>query len=264
MSGQGPRLRVRLLGTGPSQGVPGLHDGWGACDPSNPRNRRLRTSALIESPAGTRLLVDAGPDVREQLLAAGTAEIHGLLITHAHADHIAGLDDMRAVNRAMGRALPLFADGPTLAELRRRFDYCFLPPTRGFYRPAFEVHELAPGDALTLPGLAGRVFAQDHRVMRTLGLRIGGFAYSTDVAAFPPESEGFLEGLDTWVVGCFQPAPHPVHADLATVLAWRGRFRPRRMVLTHMGNQLDAARLGAELPEGVEPSFDGMVLEAPG
>jgi phosphoribosyl 1,2-cyclic phosphate phosphodiesterase len=257
------KLRVTLLGTGPSQGVPGLHDGWGACDPGNPRNQRLRTSALIEAPSGVKLLVDAGPDVRAQLLAAGTAEIHGLFVTHAHADHITGLDDMRSVNRATGRALPLFADAETLAILRRRFDYCFLPPTRGFYRPAFEVHEVAPGDEIALPGLRARVFEQDHRVVRTLGLRVGGFAYSTDVVAFPAPSEALLEGLDTWVVGCFQRAPHPVHADLATVLGWKARFQPRRMVLTHMGNALDEARLRAELPPGVEPGFDGQVLEVP-
>lgn len=258
------KLRVTLLGTGPSQGVPGLHDGWGACDPAEPRNRRLRTSALIEAPGGTRLLVDAGPDVREQLLAAGTAEIHALFVTHAHADHIAGLDDMRSVNRATGRALPLYASAATIEELRRRFDYCFLPPTRGFYRPAFEVREVAPGDEIVLPGLRAQVFDQDHRVMRTLGLRAGGFAYSTDVIAFPPESEALLEGLDTWVVGCFQRAPHPVHADLATVLGWQARWRPRRLVLTHMGNALDHATLAAELPPGVEPGFDGQVIEVPG
>jgi phosphoribosyl 1,2-cyclic phosphate phosphodiesterase len=257
------KLRVTLLGTGPSQSVPGLHDGWGACNPRNPRNQRLRTSSLIEAPCGTRLLVDAGPDARAQLLAAGTVQLDGLFVTHGHSDHITGLDDMRAVNRATGRALPLFADAETLAILRRRFDYCFLPPTNGFYRPAFDVHELAPGDELVLHGLRGRVFEQDHRVMRSLGLRVGGFAYSTDVIAFPPESEPMLEGLDTWVVGCFQRAPHPVHADLGTVLDWRARWRPRRMVLTHMGNGLDDATLRAELPEGVEPGFDGLVLDMP-
>lgn len=255
------KLRVTLLGTGPSQGVPGLHDGWGDCNATDIRNQRLRTSALMETAGGTRVLIDAGPDVRAQLLAAGAARLDALVITHAHADHIAGLDDMRAVNRATGRALPLYADAPTIAELRRRFDYCFLPPTRGFYRPAFEVREVAPGDTIRLGELSLRVFDQDHRVMRTLGLRAGGFAYSTDVAAFPLASMAELEGLDAWVVGCFQRAPHPVHADLETVLTWHARWRPRRMVLTHMGNTLDHATLRAELPPGVEPGFDGQVIE---
>lgn len=257
-------LRVRLLGTGPSQGVPGLGEGWGACDPDEPRNRRSRSAALIEGAEGTRLLVDAGPDIRAQLLDAGVERLDAILITHAHADHIAGLDEMRALNRAMGRAIPLHADQDTLEELRRRFDYCFRPPTPGFYRPAFTGHAVAPGERLRVGGLEVELLDQDHRVTRSLGLRVGGFAYTTDVAEFPPESLARLEGLDTWVVGCFQRAPHPVHADLGAVLAWRERLRPRRVVLTHMGKSMDYATLRAELPEGVEPGFDGMAIEVRG
>jgi phosphoribosyl 1,2-cyclic phosphate phosphodiesterase len=254
-------LRVRLLGTGPSQGVPGIGEGWGACDPAEPRNRRARSACLIEAPDGTRLLVDAGPDIRAQLLAAGVDRLDAILVTHAHADHIAGLDEMRAVNRAMGRALPLYADAATLADLVRRFDYCFRPATAGFYRPALVPHEVAPGQALRVGALEAELLDQDHRVTRSLGLRVGGFAYTTDVAEFPPESLARLGGLDTWVVGCFRRAPHPVHADLATVLAWRAALAPRRMVLTHMASSLDYATLRDELPEGVEPGFDGMELE---
>jgi phosphoribosyl 1,2-cyclic phosphate phosphodiesterase len=260
MTKETPALRVRLLGTGPSQGVPGIGEGWGACDPSEPRNHRTRSAALVEAPDGTRLLVDAGPDIRAQLLAAGVDRLEAILITHAHADHIAGLDEMRAINRAMGRALPLHAAAATLAELHRRFDYCFRPPTPGFHRPALTPHLVAPGEVLRIGPLAVELLDQDHRVTRSLGLRIGNFAYTTDVAEFPPESLARLEGLDTWVVGCFQRAPHPVHADLATVLAWRAALRPRRLVLTHMAGSLDYATLLAELPEGVEPGFDGMEL----
>lgn len=253
-------LRVRLLGTGPSHGVPGLGEGWGACDPAEPRNRRTRSAALIEAADGSRLLVDAGPDIRAQLLAAEVDRFDALLITHAHADHIAGLDEMRAVNRAMGQAIPLYADAATLAELRRRFDYCFRPATRGFPRPALDGRAVAPGELLRVGSLAVELLGQDHRVTQSLGLRVGGFAYTTDVAAFPPESLARLRGLDTWVVGCFGRRPHPVHADLATVLAWRAALAPRRLVLTHMANDLDYAGLRAELPEGVEPGFDGMEL----
>ncbi len=259
-----PALRVRLLGTGPSQGVPGLGEGWGDCDPGEPRNRRTRSAALIEGACGTRLLVDAGPDIRAQLLEAGVDRLDAILITHAHADHIAGLDEMRAINRAMDRAIPLYADADTLEELRRRFDYCFRPPTRGFYRPALEARTVAAGETLRLGGLAVELLDQDHRVTRSLGLRIGGFAYTTDVAEFPPESLARLAGLDTWVVGCFQRPPHPVHADLDTVLAWRARLGPRRLVLTHMGKSMDHAALCAELPAGVEPGFDGMELAVGG
>lgn len=253
-------LRVRLLGTGPSQGVPELGSGWGDCDPAEPRNQRSRSAALVEAPDGTRLLVDAGPDIRAQLLAAGVDRLDALLITHAHADHIAGLDEMRGINRHMGQALPLYATAETLAELRRRFDYCFQPATRGFYRPALDAREVAPGQILRLGPLEVELLDQDHRVMRSLGLRIGSFAYTTDVVAFPSESLARLHGLSLWVVGCFQIAPHPVHAHLDQVLAWRAALAAQRMVLTHMGSGLDYATLRARLPEGVEPGFDGMTL----
>lgn len=253
-------LRVRLLGTGPSQGVPELGGLWGDCDPAEPRNQRTRSAALIEAADGTRLLVDAGPDIRAQLLAAGVDRLDALLVTHAHADHIAGLDEMRAINRRMGQALPLYATATTITALKARFDYCFLPPTRGFYRPALDAREVSPGQTLRLGGLEVELLDQDHRVMRSLGLRIGRFAYTTDVVAFPPESFARLHGLSLWVVGCFQRVPHPVHANLDQVLAWREALGRPRTVLTHMSGALDYATLRAELPEGVEPGFDGMEL----
>jgi phosphoribosyl 1,2-cyclic phosphate phosphodiesterase len=253
-------LRVRLLGTGPSQGVPELGGAWGACDPDEPRNQRTRSAALIEAADGTRVLVDAGPDIRAQLLAAGVDRLDGLLITHAHADHIAGLDEMRAINRRMGRALPVYATATTLAELRTRFEYCFQPPTRGFYRPALDAREVAAGQLLRLGPLEVELLDQDHRVMRSLGLRVGRFAYTTDVVSFPPASLARLHGLSVWVVGCFQIAPHPVHANVDQVLAWREALRPARTVLTHMSSALDFATLRATLPHGVEPGFDGMEL----
>lgn len=255
-------VRVRLLGTGPSQGVPELGGLWGACDPSEPRNRRQRSAALIEGADGTRLLVDAGPDIRAQLLAADIGWLDGLLITHAHADHIAGLDEMRALNRRMGKALPLYATATTLDELRLRFAYCFLPPTRGFYRPALDAREVRAGETLRLGGLDVELLDQDHHVMRSLGLRIGSFAFTTDVVEFPPESLARLHGLQTWVVGCFQHKPHPVHAHLARVLEWRSILQPRRTVLTHMSSALDYAGLRASLPPEVEPGFDGMELHS--
>ncbi|MBY0338262.1 MAG: MBL fold metallo-hydrolase [Acetobacteraceae bacterium] len=260
-------IRVRLLGTGPSQGVPSLggpDEGgdWGRCDPGEPRNRRTRTAALIEGAAGFRLLVDTGPDLRAQLLAARVGRLDAVLWTHSHADHVMGLDELRQVNRFTGRALPVFGRADTLDELRSRFAYAFHPPTRGFYRPSLEPRAVAPGEVLELPGLPIRLLDQDHQVMRTLGLRIGRFAYTTDVVRFPEESLQGLEGIETWVVGCFQRAPHPVHAGIEEVLAWVARLKPRRTILTHMGNDLDHGWLRANLPEGVEPGFDGLQLTA--
>lgn len=261
-------MRVTILGCGGSGGVPELGgpDGagnWGACDPAEPRNRRTRSAILIEGPGG-RLLVDAGPDLRAQLLRERVGRVEAILFTHAHADHVGGVDELRPLNRALGTALPAIGTRETLRELRARFAYVFREPTPPqFYRPALVAAEAAPGEVVRAVGLEVALFRQDHGVMETLGLRIGRFAYSTDVLRFPPESEPFLEGLDTWVLGCFQRAPHSVHGWVERVLGWVERFRPRRTVLTHMSGDLDWGWMAANLPDGVEPGFDGMRLDVP-
>lgn len=263
------KLKVTILGCGGSAGVPmlGGPDGagdWGVCDPAEPRNRRSRSSILIEAAGGQRLLIDAGPDLRHQLLANRIGRVDALLVTHAHADHIMGLDEFRPLNRAAGAAIPVYAAEATLAELKARFDYAFRPPTPpSFFRPALTPLRVQPGQAVDMAGLPVRLFRQDHKVMDTLGLRIGNFAYSTDVVMMPEESLAQLEGLDTWVVGCFQRGPHPVHAHLGMVREWVARLRPRRTVLTHMGHDLDWSWLGQNLPEGIEAAYDGLVLDVP-
>ena len=263
-------LRVTILGCGGSGGVPvlggeGERGEWGSCDPQEPRNRRTRTSALVEGPGGGRLLIDAGPDLRQQLLAVGAARLDAILFTHAHADHILGIDDLRQVNRIIGRALDAYGTKVTLSKLDDRFDYAFIGATPPFFfRPALEPRRLDYGDLIDIAGMPVRVFRQDHGVMDTLGVRIGNFAYSTDVVMLPEESLPLLERLDTWVVGCFQRRPHKVHANLDQVLEWVERLRPRRTVLTHMSTDMDYRTLLHELPPGVEPAFDGMVLEVPG
>lgn len=262
-------LRVTLLGTGGSGGVPllggeGETGNWGDCDPAEPRNRRTRTSALVEGPGGGRLLIDAGPDLRQQLLAAGKARLDAVLFTHAHADHILGIDDLRQVNRVMGRELPAYGTRATLSRLDDRFDYAFIGPTPPyFFRPALTAIRVEYGQALEVAGMRLTLFRQDHGVMDTLGLRVGGFAYSTDVVVLPEESLPHLQGLDTWVVGCFQKRPHKVHANLDQVLDWVALLKPRRTVLTHMSVEMDYATLRRELPPGIEPGYDGMVLEVP-
>ncbi|MBO1075290.1 MBL fold metallo-hydrolase [Roseomonas marmotae] len=238
---------------------------WGRCDPNEPRNRRSRSSALIESEDGRALLVDAGPDLRQQLLASRVQRVDALVVTHGHADHIMGLDEFRPLNRIMGRAIPAFGTSDTLDELRRRFDYVFLEPTPpAFYRPALTQQAIEPSGVWEMAGFPVQVFIQDHKVMETLGLRIGAFAYSTDVVAMPEDSFAQLEGLDTWVVGCFQRKPHPVHAHLDLVMSWVERLKPRRTVLTHMGTDLDWAWMREHLPEGIEAAHDGLVLNVPG
>jgi phosphoribosyl 1,2-cyclic phosphate phosphodiesterase len=243
--------RIIMLGCGGSAGVPqiGGADGrgdWGACDPNESRNRRTRSSIVIES-NGQRLLVDTGPDLREQLLACAIPKIDAILFTHAHADHVLGLDDVRILNRLIGRPLDAFATERTLGELDRRFDYAFKPwQPPHFFRPALV-----------------RTFEQDHGFLPTMGLRVGGFGYSTDVVTLPEESLVALEGVDTWVVDCFQRQAHTTHANLEQVVAWAGRIKPRRVVLTHMGFDVDWAWLQKRMPPGFEAGHDGLVLDVP-
>lgn len=254
-------MRVTVLGCGGSGGVPLIGGLWGACDPAEPRNRRLRGSILVES-AGVTILVDASPDLRAQLLATAVRRIDAVIITHAHADHVNGLDDLRYLNRLMRQPIPLYADRATLDELRQRFGYAFRPlDGHGFYRPVLEPREVAAGTEFEAAGVTVLPIAQDHGFMASLGLRFGAFAYSTDVVRMDEAALRALAGIDTWIVGCFQPTAHPTHAHLPLVLEWVARIRPRRTVLTHMSERLDYATLVATLPPGVEPGHDGLVLE---
>ena len=262
--------RVTILGCGGSAGVPQLGgaDGrgdWGACDPNEPRNRRTRSSIAIEGPGGERLLVDTSPDMREQLLACGVPRVDAVLFTHAHADHVLGIDDVRILNRIAGRPLDAYASERTLQELDKRFDYAFQPWTSQpwFFRPTLVPQRIAAGDVVEAAGLKVRVFEQDHGYMPTFGLRVGGFGYSTDVAVLDDAAFEALAGVDTWVVDCFQRRAHKTHANLDQVLVWADRLRPRRVVLTHMGHDVDWAWLTNRLPSHIEPAHDGLVLEVP-
>jgi phosphoribosyl 1,2-cyclic phosphate phosphodiesterase len=266
-------MRVTLLGTGGSAGVPMIggphgHGDWGACDPADHRNRRTRASILVErehgSPEGEALLVDTGPDMREQMLACGVRRVGAVVYTHAHADHISGLDDVRLLNRIVDRPIDAYATRETLADLHQRFDYAFRPWTPpGFFRPVLVAHPVAPGDTVTAVGLSVRLFDQDHGFVRSLGLRVGGFGYSTDAVALDEAAFAALEGVDTWVVGCFQVQPHRTHAWIGRVLEWVDRVRPRRTLLTHMGVEMDFATIAGLLPPGIEPGYDGQVLLVP-
>jgi phosphoribosyl 1,2-cyclic phosphate phosphodiesterase len=260
-------VRVVLLGSGGSAGVPvlGGPDGsgdWGACDPTEPKNRRTRSSIVVDSGQG-RLLVDTPPDLRNQLLDCRIPSIDAVLFTHAHADHIAGLDDVRILNRIVNRPLEAFASEATLAELTRRFGYAFRPwEPPGFFRPVLIPRVVSVGQQIDIAGLPIRIFHQSHGRSDSLGLRIGGFGYSTDVVALDDEALEALSGVDVWVVGCFlRKGPHWTHADLSQVLDWVRQLQPRRTVLTHMGSDMDWDWMRRNLPPGVEAGYDGLVLE---
>jgi phosphoribosyl 1,2-cyclic phosphate phosphodiesterase len=238
---------------------------WGVCDPGESRNRRTRSSIVVETSYNQRLLVDTSPDMRAQFLACRISGADAVLFTHAHADHITGIDDVRILNRIAKRPLDAYATQKTLDEITRRFGYVFAPwDGKGFFRPVLTAKAICPGGTTPAIGMDLRLFKQDHGRVETLGLRIGPFAYSTDVVRLDDAALEVLAGIDTWVVGCFlRHEPHWTHANLPTVLGWIERLRPRRTVLTHMGTDMDWAWLQANLPDGVEAGFDGMVIEFP-
>jgi phosphoribosyl 1,2-cyclic phosphate phosphodiesterase len=253
-------MRVTMLGSGPSWGVPRIGDFWGDCDPANPKNRRTRVSILVEDNGGA-LLVDTSPDMREQLLANRVRQVDGVIFTHAHADHLHGIDDLRSVNRMMRKALPIYADERTLGEIRTRFGYV-LTPARGepgFYKPVLEPVPIT--GPFVAAGIAVTPFSQDHGFIGTLGLRFGRFAYSTDVINLDEAAFAALAGVEVWIVDCLRRETHVTHAHLEKTLGWIARLKPRRAILTHMDESLDYATLARELPPGVEPGHDGLVLE---
>jgi phosphoribosyl 1,2-cyclic phosphate phosphodiesterase len=256
-------MKITMLGCGGSQGVPSAAGDWGRCDPTDPRNRRRRVSILIETAdaAGSmrRLVIDTTPDFRGQMLDAGVKWLDAVLYTHAHADHINGLDDLRSFNRAMSRTIPIWASETTLADIRQRFAYAIEPPQPTYYRPTLEPHVFA--GKFEVAGLEITPFDQDHGFSRSTGFRIGDFAYSTDVVTLSEDAFEILAGVDVWIVDCVRLDPHPTHSHLARTLEWIARIKPRRAILTHMDGTLDFASLASLLPPGVEPGRDGLIVE---
>lgn len=270
MTDQSGAIRVTILGCGGSRGVPVVSQGWGDCNPANPKNRRTRSSILVEriDQAGqgrARLLIDTSPDLREQMLANNICTLDAVLWTHAHADHAHGIDELREICQLRCAPLPAYGHGLHLAELKQRFGYCFeeLPDGYPYYRPVLRANAVT--GAFEAPGGLVRSFVQDHGYSLTLGYRIGDFAYSTDVVRLDEAAFAALAGVKVWVVDCQRIAPpHPVHAHLDLVLGWLDRVKPERAILTHMDQTMDYDAVCRILPESVEPAYDGMVIEIPG
>ena len=250
-------MNVRVLGCGTSFGVPRIGNDWGACDPDEPRNRRRRVSILVEH-EGIRILVDTSPDLREQLLDAGVEGLDAVIWTHDHADHCHGIDDLRAVYFARGAPVPGFARPETLAALRARFGYVF-EDNAGY--PAVVDGRPLPDDLKVGP-IRIRVVDQPHGPITSAGLSFEAegksVGYSTDCNELTEDMKTLFQGVDVWIVDALRRRPHPTHPHLDLTLAWIDAIRPRRAILTHMDNSMDYRGLAAELPEGVEPGFDGL------
>jgi phosphoribosyl 1,2-cyclic phosphate phosphodiesterase len=262
-------MRVTILGCGSSGGVPRLGGHWGACDPENPKNQRRRCSLLVERIAETgttRVLIDTTPDMRSQLLDADVGQLDAVLYTHAHADHVHGLDDLRMIVINMRARLPVWADAPTKTALLARFGYAFERPEGSMYPPILEMNDIT-GD-VTIEGAGGTLtfapFAVAHGGMDALGFRMNDVVYLPDVASIPDSVwDSHLQNMQCWIVDALRRDPHPTHSHLAQTLDWITRMAPKTAVLTNMHNDLDYATLSAELPEHIQPAFDGLTLSFP-
>jgi len=255
-------MRVVILGAGASSGTPSIESGWGACDPSEPRNVRTRPSILIEKNK-TRILVDTSPDLRQQLLMTGVSTLSAVVYTHAHADHMHGIDDLRGVNRAMQAPLDVYADAGTISQLRKRFNYALqaIPKKGGFYRPVLMPTEIRDGSRFFIDDVDVVAMEQNHGFSTTLGFRFDDVAYTTDVVELSPQAFELLEGVRLWIIGTLTDRQHMTHCSVTKALTWIEQIKPQRAVLSHLGNELDYASLSARLPDGVSPAFDGMELE---
>ena len=259
-------LTFTILGCGSSMGVPRVALGWGECDPNNAKNRRRRCSLLVERAPGqgkvTRALVDCTPDLREQLLDAKVDWVDGVLITHEHADHTHGIDDLRPLYVHKRHRVPVYMDEPTSRAMHARFAYCFMKPPGSEYPPIAAEHRLVPGHAVTIEGQGGPIevlpVLQAHGDIPSLGFRFGNVAYSADIKNLPPESILALAGLDVWIVDALRRTPHPSHFNLDEALAWIARIKPKRAILTNLHSDLDYEALRASLPANIEPAYDRM------
>ncbi|HZV17253.1 MAG TPA: MBL fold metallo-hydrolase [Sphingobium sp.] len=253
-------LTLTILGCGTSSGVPRIGGDWGACDPTDPRNRRTRVSILVES-ATTRILVDTSPDMRAQLLAADVIHLDAVLWTHDHADHSHGIDDLRQIMQHRGTPVPGYGHRATMARLRERFDYVFAGGQG--YRPTVAAHDL-PDGPLMIGDIALRTVAQPHGSIYSSGFRFDldgrSVAYATDCHAVTPDMVALYRGVDCLVIDALRRKPHPTHLHLDQTLDAIATIAPARAILTHMDWSMDYATLAAALPAGVEPGYDGQTI----
>ncbi|MAW99173.1 MAG: MBL fold metallo-hydrolase [Sphingomonas sp.] len=254
-------MKIRLLGSGTSSGVPRIGNDWGACDPDEPKNRRTRASVLVSTDS-TRILVDTSPDMREQLLAADVETVDAVIWTHDHADHCHGLDDLRQVFHALGHPVRGLARRATANHLADRFSYAFTG--RPGYRQTIALEELP--DHIRIGDIDISVVDQPHGNIFSAGLRFAhdgkSIGYATDFNEMTGDMENLYQDLDIWVVDALRREPHPTHPHLDQVLGWIERFGTQRAALMHMDTSMDYTTLLGELPDPVVPGYDGLELTA--
>jgi phosphoribosyl 1,2-cyclic phosphate phosphodiesterase len=255
-------MRVRFLGTSTSYGVPVIGCRCATCTSSDPRNKRTRASIYVETDEGVRLLIDSGPEVRLQALREGVTRLDAVLYTHYHADHTAGVDDLKAFNAALGGALPCYGDAPTGESLRQRFAYAFEgTPWIGL------IPHISYTPVDTTAFYVGQTCIQPipmrHGSIRSTGYRIGNFAYLTDTSGVPQSSRALLRDLDVVAVDALRWEPHPTHLSVPEALELMADLKPRHGYLTHVGHTLEHEATNQRVGPDVEVAYDGLVLDLP-
>ena len=248
-------MQIKILGCGPSYGVPSLSRGYGECDPKNPKNFRLRSSVLIQE-KGLNLLIDSGPEVRIQLLAAGNPKLDAVLYTHEHYDHMGGADDLRADISEHTGNLPVYMDETAVPHFKNMLEYLFQPNMTA--KSIFDLHVIKPYQKFQINGVEILPIPQKHGNGVSMGYRIGDMAYSTDVVEMEERAFQALVGIKVWILGVVTPIPNKKHINVETALEWIKRINPERAYFTHMGARMDYDRLCATLPSHIRPVYDMM------
>lgn len=253
-------MRVTFLGTGTSHGVPVAGCNCGTCKATDPRNKRNRASVFIEDKTAS-MLIDTPAEFRLASIAHKISYIDAVLLTHAHADHVSGFDDIRRYNEISGMDMPVYSDGATLGEMRRRFDYIFAETQEGGGKPKVRLKPVEPGKAFEIKGTKVLPLSVKHGEMDILAFRIGNFAYLTDVSEIPEKTFEALFGLDVLVLDALKPEEHPTHFSLSQAIDAAKRIGAKKTFFTHISHRLEHAETEESLPEGVFLAYDGLVLE---
>jgi phosphoribosyl 1,2-cyclic phosphate phosphodiesterase len=256
-------VKLTFLGTGTSYGVPQIGCHCEVCRSADPRDRRTRSGAVVETDGGARLLIDTPPELRLQLTAAGIDRVDAVLYTHEHADHTHGIDDLRAISQRRGAALPIYGPAETLESLSRRFPYIFddrivVPP--GTSKPQGRFHALAPGVTVRIADAEVLPIAVPHGPMAVLGYRIGALGYVTDAKSLPDVALAQLQGVRVLVLNALLRKEHPTHLSITEAVETARRAGAARTYLTHLTHENRHADLESELPAGIQPAFDGLTV----
>ena len=250
-------MKVTVLGSGSSGGVPLIGNYWGNCDPNNKKNNRTRVSIVVNT-QNKNLLFDTSPDLRVQSIKNNINTIDAVLWTHAHADHANGIDDLRQFLWSKKEKLPVYGSKQTISDLKTRFSYIF-EQNNSYFQPPLDINIIENND-FSIGDINVIGFKQNHGKEITLGFKIKNFVYSTDVKSFPKESEKYLYNLDLWIVDCVRYEPHYSHSHFEQTLSWIEKFKPKKAILTHLGAWLDYNELLSKCPKNVEPAYDGLCI----